>query len=157
MAPYVEERFYPLVHPLDSLSYNLPISVISLASIASIRERFSQDVQVISLRVLYRFFHWLLTQRQGVKRRMTHGVKSANALGTYLKLVRLVYTRAVGWKIRRKINWQVHLIGSLAVEPTDKRWFYVLQVSGRVAKKYKLTIRKRERASIDVTDLFDIL
>ena len=67
----------------------------------------------ISLRSLYNFFDWFLSQRRGQGRRKRRGTKLASSLGTYWKVFRLVYERATGAKIDGKTNRSMHKVTAL--------------------------------------------
>jgi len=67
----------------------------------------------ISLRVINTFFDWLLNQRRGKGGRRVRGVRSAHTLGTYWKVFRLVYERAIGDKIKGEVNRKIHRVCSI--------------------------------------------
>ncbi|KAH0419558.1 hypothetical protein CcaCcLH18_14355 [Colletotrichum camelliae] len=58
----------------------------------------------ISLGLLYNFFDWFLSQKVGKDGRKKRGIKKKSSLGTYWKVFRLVFERAVGDKIDQKLN-----------------------------------------------------
>ncbi|KAI9771037.1 MAG: hypothetical protein M1839_002973 [Geoglossum umbratile] len=93
----------------------------------------------ISLRVINAFFDWLLNQRRGKGGRRVRGVRSANTLGTYWKVFRLVHERATGEKIRGEINRKIH------------------RILRKLVKKHKLTKGKREKTAMYVEDLVEYL
>jgi hypothetical protein len=64
----------------------------------------------ISLRSLYNFFDWLLSQRRGKGGRKRRGTKLASSLGTYWKVFRLVYERAIGAKIDGETTRSMHKV-----------------------------------------------
>ncbi|KAI9765782.1 MAG: hypothetical protein M1839_005382 [Geoglossum umbratile] len=99
-------------------------------------ERMMRD---ISLRVINTFFDWLLNQRRGKGGRRVRGVRSANTLGTYWKVFRLVHERATGEKIRGEINRKIH------------------RILRKLVKKHKLTKGKREKTAMYVEDLVEYL
>ena len=67
----------------------------------------------ISLRSLYNFFDWFLSQRRGKGGRKRRGTKLASSLGTYWKVFRLVYERATGVKIGGKTTRSMHKVTAL--------------------------------------------
>ncbi|KAI9774180.1 MAG: hypothetical protein M1839_001882 [Geoglossum umbratile] len=93
----------------------------------------------ISLCVINAFFDWLLNQRRGKGGRRVRGVRSANTLGTYWKVFRLVHERATGEKIRGEINRKIH------------------RILRKLVKKHKLTKGKREKTAMYVEDLVEYL
>ncbi|KAJ0329333.1 hypothetical protein COL922a_012866 [Colletotrichum nupharicola] len=54
--------------------------------------------------LLYNFFDWFLSQKVGKDGRKKRGIKKKSSLGTYWKVFRLVFERAVGDKIDQKLN-----------------------------------------------------
>jgi hypothetical protein len=71
-------------------------------------------MRAISHRTLRSFFDWMLNQRRGKAGRRLAGIKSANTLGTYWKVYRLVHERAMGEKIQGKMNRRVHKVRSVS-------------------------------------------
>jgi hypothetical protein len=67
----------------------------------------------ISLRVINAFFDCLLNQRRGKGGRKVRGVQSANTLGTYWKVFRLVYERATSEKVIGDINQKIHRVSRI--------------------------------------------
>ena len=65
------------------------------------------------------FFDWALNQCRGMGGRRLDGIKSANTLGTYWKVFRLVHERATGEKIEGKINRKMHRVGSGSCLPAE--------------------------------------
>ncbi|KAH8663686.1 hypothetical protein BGZ60DRAFT_565713 [Tricladium varicosporioides] len=104
-----------------------------------IRKDLSRMIQAISRRTLKAFFEWLLNQRQGKGGRRLAGIKSASTLGTYWKVFRLVHERATGEKINRKIDRYMH------------------RVLRKLAKKYRLTTKKRDNVAMYIEDLAGVL
>jgi hypothetical protein len=76
-------------------------------------------MQAISPRTLKAFFDWMLNQRRGKGGRRLAGIKSANTLGTYWKVFRLVHERATSEKIQGKINRQIHRVSSASYLPLN--------------------------------------
>jgi hypothetical protein len=68
--------------------------------------------QTISTGALYSFFDWLLSQRLGKGGRKKCGTKHASSLGTYWKLYRLVYEKAMGEKINGEMTREMHEVRS---------------------------------------------
>ncbi|KAI3531970.1 C2H2 finger domain-containing protein [Colletotrichum abscissum] len=62
----------------------------------------------ISLGLMYNFFDWVLSQKVGKDGRKKRGTKKKSSLGTYWKVFRLVFDRAVGEKINQKLNRSMH-------------------------------------------------
>ncbi|CZR69582.1 uncharacterized protein PAC_19482 [Phialocephala subalpina] len=67
------------------------------------------------------------------------GIKSASTLGTYWKAFRLVYERANGEKIEGKMNRHMH------------------RVLRKLAKKYRLTTKRRDNTAMYIEDLAGVL
>ncbi|KAH8585592.1 hypothetical protein B0O99DRAFT_696323 [Bisporella sp. PMI_857] len=99
----------------------------------------AEVMQAITRRTLKAFFDWMLNQRRGKGGRRLAGIKSANTLGTYWKVFRLVYERAIGEKIDGKLNRNMH------------------RVLRKLAKKHRLTTAKREKTAMYVEDLAEYL
>lgn len=104
-----------------------------------VRKDPARVMQAVSRRTLKAFFEWILNQRQGKGGRRLAGIQSASTLGTYWKVFRLVYERATGEKIEGKMNRHMH------------------RVLRKLAKKYKLTRKKREKTAMYVEDLAEYL
>jgi len=96
-------------------------------------------MQVVSCRTLKAFFEWILNQRQGKGGRRLAGIQSASTLGTYWKVFRLVYERATGEKIEGKMNRHMH------------------RVLKKLAKKYGLSMKKRDNVAMYIEDLAGVL
>ncbi|KAH7364625.1 hypothetical protein BKA65DRAFT_491766, partial [Rhexocercosporidium sp. MPI-PUGE-AT-0058] len=71
-------------------------------------------------------------------RRLTD-IKSASTLGTYWKVFRLVHERETEEKIKGKMNRHIH------------------RVLKKLAKKYRLSTKKREKTAMYVEDLAEYL
>ncbi|KAH8787515.1 C2H2 finger domain protein [Hyaloscypha sp. PMI_1271] len=104
-----------------------------------VRKDPARIMQALSYRTLKAFFEWMLNQRQGKGGRRLAGIKSASTLGTYWKVFRLVYERATREKIEGKLNRQMH------------------RVLRKLAKKYHLSTKKREKTAMYVEDLAEYL
>ncbi|CAG8980240.1 hypothetical protein HYALB_00009822 [Hymenoscyphus albidus] len=104
-----------------------------------IRKNPAQVMQAISRRTLKAFFDWMLNQRRGKGGRRLTGIKSANTLGTYWKVFRLVHERTIGEKIEGKINRNMH------------------RVLRKLVKKYGLSTEKREKTAMYIEDLAGVL
>lgn len=70
------------------------------------QERF----EFVSLKFLYYFFDWMLSQKTGKDGRKKRGTKKTRSLGTYWKLYRLVYERATGGKLDATMNRRMHRV-----------------------------------------------
>ena len=75
-----------------------------------IKKDLTEMYNTISLRSLYNFFDYFLSQRRGKGGRKRRGTKLASSLGTYWKLFRLVYERATGAKIDGKATRSMHKV-----------------------------------------------
>lgn len=64
----------------------------------------------VSINVLYTFFDWILNQTQGKDGRKRRGTTKRSSLGTYWKVYRLVYERAMTRKLDAKLNRQMHRV-----------------------------------------------
>ena len=69
-------------------------------------------MHAISRRIFKAFFDWMLNQRREKSRRRLAGIKSANTLGIYWKVFRLVYERATREKIKGKLNRNMHRVSN---------------------------------------------
>ncbi|KAH7306158.1 C2H2 finger domain protein [Rhexocercosporidium sp. MPI-PUGE-AT-0058] len=96
-------------------------------------------MQAISRRTLKAFFEWMLNQRQGKGKRRLTGIQSASTLGIYWKVFRLVYERATGEKIEGKMNRHMH------------------RALRKLAKKYRLSTKKRDNVAMYIEDLASVL
>jgi hypothetical protein len=120
-------------------------------------------MQAISRRTLKAFFDWMLNQRRGKGGRRLAGIKSANTLGTYWKVFRLIHERATGKKIKGKINRKMYRVSSASCLPlnpvritVDQRLINIyifFQVLRKLAKKHCPTKEKREKTAMYVEDL----
>src|SRR6266568_3549228 len=66
--------------------------------------------ETLSVRTLYTFFDWQLSWQRGKGGRKCRGTKIASSLGSYWKVYRLVYERAMGVKLDGKMNWSMHKV-----------------------------------------------
>ena len=66
--------------------------------------------KVLSTRQLYNFFDWILNQKVGKDGRKKRGIKKKSSLGTYWKVFRLVFERAMEEKIHPKLNRSMHRV-----------------------------------------------
>ncbi len=71
----------------------------------------------VSLKFLYFFFDWMLSQKEGKKGRKKRGTKKSSSLGTYWKVYRLVYERATGDKLNATMNRRMHRVGRPLLVP----------------------------------------
>ncbi|KAF8855964.1 C2H2 finger domain protein [Acephala macrosclerotiorum] len=104
-----------------------------------VRKDPARVMQAVSRRTLKAFFEWMLNQRQGKSGKKLAGIQSASTLGTYWKVFRLVYERATGEKIERKMNRHMH------------------RVLRKLAKKYRLSTKKRDNVAMYIEDLAGVL
>lgn len=70
----------------------------------------SCDYATVSVKTLYTFFNWLLSQQHGKNGRKRRGTKFASSLWTYWKVFRLVYKRAMHTKIDGKLSRSMHKV-----------------------------------------------
>ncbi|KAE9566472.1 hypothetical protein CGMCC3_g17382 [Colletotrichum fructicola] len=89
----------------------------------------------ISLGLLHGFFDWVLCQKVGKNGRRKRGVKKKSSLGTYWKVFRLVFERAVGDKMDPKLNRGMH------------------RVLRDLAKRYGLSEQRRANRGMTIDDL----
>ncbi|KXH36374.1 C2H2 finger domain-containing protein [Colletotrichum salicis] len=85
----------------------------------------------ISLSLMYNFFDWVMSQKVGKNGRKKRGIKKKSSLGTYWKVFRLVFERAVGEKINQKLNRSMH----------------------RAGKKHRLSEQRRANRCMTIDDL----
>ncbi|KAI3532108.1 C2H2 finger domain-containing protein [Colletotrichum abscissum] len=90
----------------------------------------------ISLSLMYNFFDWVLSQKVGKDGRKKRGTKKKSSLGTYWKVFRLVFERAVGKKINQKLNRSMHR-----------------QVLRNLGKKHRLSEQRRANRCMTIDDL----
>ncbi|KAK7927845.1 hypothetical protein PG985_004843 [Apiospora marii] len=64
----------------------------------------------ISVCLLYSFFQWRLNQKFTPAGRRLRGIKNRSSLGTYWKVFRLAYERAVAEKVEPKLNRSMHKV-----------------------------------------------
>lgn len=67
-------------------------------------------LKVLSTRQLHTFFDWILNQKVGKDGRKKRGIKKKSSLGTYWKVFRLVFERAMEEKIHPKLNRSMHRV-----------------------------------------------
>ncbi|UQC77422.1 C2H2 finger domain-containing protein [Colletotrichum lupini] len=79
---------------------------------AVIKRDVQQCYATISTSIMHTFFDWLLNQKVGKDGRRKRGIKKKSSLGTYWKVFRLVYERAVGDKLDLKLNRSMHREGN---------------------------------------------
>ncbi|KZL70485.1 C2H2 finger domain-containing protein [Colletotrichum tofieldiae] len=60
--------------------------------------------QTLSMKLLYNFFDWYLSQKVDKEGRERSGIKKKSSLGTYWKIFRLVFESAVGERIASKLG-----------------------------------------------------
>ncbi|KAK8859446.1 C2H2 finger domain-containing protein [Apiospora arundinis] len=65
---------------------------------------------LISICLLYKFFEWRLNQKSTPDGRRLRGIKKRSSLGTYWKVFRLAYERAVADKVDPKLNRSMHKV-----------------------------------------------
>lgn len=70
----------------------------------------THDYDPISIGLLYNFFEWRLNQKFTPEGRRLRGIKKRSSLGTYWKVFRLAYERAVGEKVDPKLNRSMHKV-----------------------------------------------
>ncbi|CCF42280.1 C2H2 finger domain-containing protein [Colletotrichum higginsianum] len=71
--------------------------------------------ETLSIKLLYNFFDWYLSQKVGKDGRKRNGIKKKSSLGTYWKIFRLVFERAMGERIASKLGRSMRkVIGRLA-------------------------------------------
>ncbi|KAI9761204.1 MAG: hypothetical protein M1840_002004 [Geoglossum simile] len=105
-----------------------------------------RTIRDISLCDINAFFDWLLNQRRGKGGRRVCSIRSANTLGIYWKVFRLIHERATGEKIRGEINWKIHRM--FVVSP---------QIIRKLVKKHKLTKGKHEKTAMNKFSLPEII
>ncbi|KAF5520978.1 hypothetical protein CGCA056_v007802 [Colletotrichum aenigma] len=96
----------------------------------------------ISVGLLYSFFDWVLCQKVGKNGRRKRGIKKKSSLGTYWKVFRLVFERAVGDKVDPKLNRSMHRAG---ISYRD--------VLRDLAKKHGLSEQRRANRGMTIDDL----
>ncbi|KAH6988830.1 C2H2 finger domain protein [Ilyonectria sp. MPI-CAGE-AT-0026] len=73
-------------------------------------DNLQEQYKSISLKRLYIFFDRLLEQKTSANGRKKRGTKKLSSLGTYWKVFRLVFERAIGEKICPKLNRSMHKV-----------------------------------------------
>ncbi|KAK7937416.1 uncharacterized protein PG986_014284 [Apiospora aurea] len=97
------------------------------------------DYDPISIGLLYNFFEWRLNQKFTPEGRRLRGIKKRSSLGTYWKVFRLAYKRAVGEKVDPKLNRSMHKVlralakkFGLSEERRPNRCMTVDQLEGQI-------------------------
>ncbi|CAG8076758.1 unnamed protein product [Penicillium salamii] len=93
----------------------------------------------LSIPILYNFLEWALNLRRGKNGRRLPGIKCKSSLNTFWKVFRLVYERSTSKKIGNQMNRRMR------------------RVIRRLAKKYKLSIKGRDKPPMDVEDLAKVV
>ncbi|KAJ5982545.1 hypothetical protein N7451_012645 [Penicillium sp. IBT 35674x] len=104
-----------------------------------IRKDPNNEYRRISIPILYNFLEWALNLRRGMNDRRLPGIKCKSSLDTFWKAFRLVYERSTTNKIGNQMNRRMH------------------RVIRRLAKKYKLSIKGREKPPMDVEGLAKVV
>ncbi|KAJ5627605.1 hypothetical protein N7490_009833 [Penicillium lividum] len=104
-----------------------------------IRKDPNNEYRRISIPILYSFLEWALNLRRGKNGRRLPGIKCKSSLDTFWKVFRLVYERSTTNKIGNQMNRRMR------------------RVIRRLAKKYKLSIKGREKPPMDVEDLAKVV
>ncbi|KAF3349014.1 hypothetical protein VdG2_02860 [Verticillium dahliae VDG2] len=94
-----------------------------------------RQLESISLGILVSFFTWRLDLQTGKGGRKIKGIKTNSALGTYWKVFRLVYERAMTVKFDPKLNRQMH------------------KALRKLPKAKELSNKKRENRCMIINDL----
>ncbi|KAK2035837.1 C2H2 finger domain-containing protein [Colletotrichum somersetense] len=69
-----------------------------------------QCYKTLSIKILYNFFDWYLSQKVGKDGRKRSGIKKKSSLGTYWKIFRLVFESALGERISSKLGHSMRKI-----------------------------------------------
>ncbi|RWA03585.1 hypothetical protein EKO27_g11521 [Xylaria grammica] len=122
---------------LDSVEENWRLYCGTLDKNRDIREyyEYSQGETSPAISLLYFFFEWSLNQKEGKNGRRKRGIQKKSTLGTYWKVFRLVFERALGDKIDPKVNRSMH------------------KVLRKLAKLHGLGDQKRENRGMTIDDL----
>lgn len=110
LLDYIEERFFQYATSLFARRPFLKRADLQYRYCKYTHKDPEKTMKCISLSVVNSFFDWLLNQKHGKGGRRARGVRSANTLGTYWKVFRLVYERATGEKIKGTINRKIHRV-----------------------------------------------
>ncbi|KAL4404021.1 C2H2 finger domain-containing protein [Colletotrichum abscissum] len=102
---------------------------------AVIKRDVQQCYATISTSIMHTFFDWLLNQKVGKDGRRKRGIKKKSSLGTYWKVFRLVYERAVGDKLDPKLNRSMH------------------RVLRRLSKRHSMNEQRRANRCMVIEDL----
>ncbi|KAK1973628.1 C2H2 finger domain-containing protein [Colletotrichum cereale] len=94
-----------------------------------------QCYETLSVGILYNFFDWYLSQKVGKDGRKRSGIKKKGSLGTYWKIFRLVFERAMGERIASKLGRSMR------------------KVIGRLAKKHGLNDQARANRIMTIDQL----
>ncbi|KAK1974959.1 C2H2 finger domain-containing protein [Colletotrichum cereale] len=94
-----------------------------------------QCYETLSVGILYNFFDWYLSQKVGKDGRKKSGIKKKSSLGTYWKIFRLVFERAMGERIASKLGRSMR------------------KVIGRLAKKHGLNDQARANRIMTIDQL----
>ncbi|KAJ6112296.1 hypothetical protein N7523_002118 [Penicillium sp. IBT 18751x] len=104
-----------------------------------IRKDPNEEHRRISIPILFNFLEWALNLRRGKNGRRLPGIKCKSSLDTFWKVFRLVHERSTSNKIGNQMNRQMR------------------RVIRRLAKKYKLSIKGRDKPPMDVEDLAKVV
>ncbi|KAH1913545.1 hypothetical protein KXW47_005429, partial [Aspergillus fumigatus] len=106
---------------------------------ACLRKDPREELERVSVPILFTFLDWLLNLRRGKNGRRLPGVKCKSSLDTFWKVFRLVYENETSNKIGKQMNRQMR------------------RVIRQLAKKHKLSPKGRDKPSMDVEDLAKVV
>ncbi|CAG8891316.1 unnamed protein product [Penicillium egyptiacum] len=104
-----------------------------------IRKDPNEEYRRLSIPILYSFLEWALNLRRGKNGRRLPGIKCKSSLDIFWKVFRLVFERSTSKKIGNQMNRRMR------------------RVIRRLAKKYKLSIKGRDKPPMDVEDLAKVV
>ncbi|KAJ5938275.1 hypothetical protein N7466_001409 [Penicillium verhagenii] len=106
---------------------------------AFIKKDPNEEYHHLSIAILYSFLEWALNLRRGKNGRRLPGIKCKSSLDTFWKVFRLVFERSTSKKIGNQMNRRMR------------------RVIRRLAKKYKLSFKGRDKPPMDVEDLAKVV
>ncbi|KAH2023468.1 hypothetical protein KXV65_000697, partial [Aspergillus fumigatus] len=106
---------------------------------ACLRKDPQEELERVSVPILFTFLDWMLNLRRGKNGRQLPGVKCKSSLDTFWKVFRLVYENETSNKIGKQMNRQMR------------------RVIRQLAKKHKLSLKGRDKPSMDVEDLAKVV
>jgi uncharacterized protein YehS (DUF1456 family) len=102
-------------YTIQTLFFTLSREPISITSephrfCACLRRDPQEELERVSVPILFTFLDWVLNLRRGKNGRRLPGVKCKSSLDTFWKVLRLVYENETSNKIRKQMNRQMRRV-----------------------------------------------